>query len=236
MPGFLIAALIGGGGFLVGVVACALALRLRPRESGPARAAPAPPPAEAPEEGPHARLHRLGLVERALRAQLRRMRWADSGSPVRPELERLADQVRMLARPPRPLQARPTSPIDLVREAAEEVEALRLGKVAAAWTLLTRQPIHVDPSRARPALRELLHAGADAVGEGGRIAVRIRPSKRSSHPVAIEIEVGRSDAEPDALAYSAARAALLGQGARVEADGPVVRLELPSVPSASDEG
>jgi hypothetical protein len=149
-------------------------------------------------------------------------------------VERVAWQARMLAARPRPMQATPSSPISLLQEAAEQVEALRLGKIGVSWGLLTRQPVHVDPDRTRAAFRELLQAAADAAGEGARLAIRIHEGKREGYPVAIEIELGSHGAEPERLALLVARHLLEIQGLRLELDGPLTRVELRSLPPASD--
>ena len=132
----------------------------------------------------------------------------------------------MLVSGPRPMQAQPTSPIVLLQEAAEEVEALRLGKVNASWSVRTRQPVHVDPERARAAFRELLVAAVEAVGEGGRLALRVRQGERKGFPIEIEVEIGRRGVELESLAFLVARRVLEGQGCIVELDGTVTRVAL----------
>jgi hypothetical protein len=192
--------------------------------------------AEAPPEVTPA----TGLIERALRRPLARLRRIESlPTEVLDELERVAWQARMLRAAPRPLQARPHSPSALLESAAEQVELLRLGKVGASWTLRNRQPVHVDAARARSAFRELLTACAEEAGEGGRIALRVLPGRDARHPVALEFEVGRRGAQPDALAVLVARRLLEGQGALVETEGAVVRVHLRSVvaePARPPEG
>ena len=116
--------------------------------------------------------------------------------------------------------------VGLLQEAAEQVEALRLGKVGASWTLLTRTPVYLDPERARAAFRELLTATAEAAGEGGRLSIRIREGKSEAFPVRAEIEIGRRNAEPDQLPFLVAKHLLESQGAQVEVDTRVTRIDL----------
>jgi hypothetical protein len=143
----------------------------------------------------------------------------------------VAWQARMLNAAPRPMKAKPSSPIGLLQEAAEQVEQLRLGKVAASWGLMTRQPVHVDPERTRGAFRELLQAASDATGEGGRLAIRIHEGDAESYPVQVEIEIGRRGAEPDPLSTRVARHLLESQGARFETDATLARISLRCQPS-----
>ena len=231
MPGFLIAALIGVVGFLFGV---ALTL-LVGRDSGePAQREegldPDCSPGELDAETDRSR-HVIALIARALRDPLHLLRrGGDPGKGIA-RLERVAWRARMLASRPRPMQSQPVSPIALLQEAAQEVELVRLGKVAASWGLLTRQPVYVDPARSRAAFRELLTAAAESAGEGARIAIRIHEGCRDGYPVQIEIEVGRRGSELEALPCRVARHLLLSQGARFEVDGGVVRVELRSIPS-----
>ena len=173
----------------------------------------------------------MGLLEHAIREPLARLRRVE-GAPAETvaQLERLAWQERMLAAPARPMQARPTSPITLMEEAAKRVDLLRLGKVPASWTLRCRQPVYVDAERACAAFREILQASAEAAGSGGRLGIRILPGEESSHPVRIEVEVGLRGSEPDALALSVARKLLEAQGARVDAEGPHVHVQLRTAP------
>ncbi len=208
--------------------------RLAGRRSGrpaflpvPERAgAPAQPVAIDPADVPG---NAIALLGQALRDPLQRLRRL-TGIPVEltAHFERVAWQARMLAAGARPMQALPCSPVSLLEEAAQEVETLRLGKVQASWTLLTRQPVHVDPERTRSAFRELLTAAAGLAGEAGRVALRITPSELESHPVRVEIEIGRRGAEMDPLAAVVARHLLEAQGALFEVDGPLVRVRLRS--------
>ncbi len=226
----------------VGVTLALLRRRLphvtRAAAAPPAAAPTAAEPAEAAEL-PAEVTPATSLIERALRRPLARLRRLESfPADVLDELERVAWQARMLRAAPRPLQARPHSPSSLLESAAEQVERLRLGKVAASWTLRNRQPVHVDAERARAAFRELLSTCAEEAGEGGRIALRVLPGRDARHPVALEFEIGRRGAQPDALAVLVARRLLEGQGARVETDGALVRVHLrsvvPEAPRASE--
>jgi hypothetical protein len=233
LPGWLIAAASLALG-LVGGAALALAfLRARlPHATRPA--APAPTPA-TPAASTGVDLAEVSsgvatLLEGALRRPLARLRRLGAcPTDLVAEFERVAWQARMLRALPRPLQARPHSPIALLESAAEQVELLRLGKVPTSWTLRNRQPVLVDAERAGAALRELLTTCAAEAGEGGRIAVRILPGREPRHPVCVELEIGRRGAEPDPLALLVARRLLEGQGARVEADATLVRIELRGV-------
>lgn len=230
MPGWLIAALSLALGLVCGA-ALALAF-LRARLPHATRAvAPAVPPA-APIAATGTDLAEVStgvatLLEGALRRPLARLRRLGAcPTDLVDEFERVAWQARMLRALPRPLQARPHSPIALLESAAEQVELLRLGKVPTSWTLRNRQPVLVDGERAGAALRELLTTCAAEAGEGGRIAVRILPGREPRYPVCVELEIGRRGAEPDPLALLVARRLLEGQGARVEADATRVRIDL----------
>jgi hypothetical protein len=136
----------------------------------------------------------------------------------------------MLCSLPRPMKAHPTSPITLLQEAAESVALLRNGKVAVSWTIRDRQPVHVDAERARAAFVELLRACAEAVGEGGRLAIRILPGGDGRYPIRVEIESGRRDSETDALSVRVARRLLESQGARIACDGPLTAVSLLCLP------
>ncbi len=92
-----------------------------------------------------------------------------------------------------------------------------------------RKPVQVDVERARGAFRELLHAAVDAVGEGGRLAIRVREGEAQGYPVEVELEIGRRGAELESLAFLVARKVLEGQGARIELDGTVTRVALRSL-------
>ena len=201
LPEFAIAALIGSGSFLIGVSLTLMVIGGRRRELEPADDAGelAPPPPERStrqeEAAPPGRgAHVLTLFAHALREPLRALRRSEVPPELIARVERVAWQARMLSAAPRPMKAKPSSPIGLLQEAAEQVEWLRLGKVAASWGLMTRQPVHVDPERTRGAFRELLQAAADATGEGGRLAIRIHEGKTEGYPVQIEIEIGRRGA------------------------------------------
>ncbi len=114
----------------------------------------------------------------------------------------------------------------LLQEAAESVPRLRDGSVTAKWSLLQRQPVHVDPERARAAFRELLGGGAEAAGDGGCLGIRIQPSQESGFPVEVEVTIARRGAEIDSLSLLVARHLLEGQGARLHVDGNVARVAL----------
>ena len=226
---------------LAGVLAAFVAGLLTERWLGRRRRVPLDPPEDAiaaavattavqpADEEPAGSEHStqlLVLFSGALRDMLRVLRRANAPAETTAPVERLAWQARMLVSGPRPMQAQPTSPISLLQEAAEEVEALRLGKVNASWSVRSRQPIHVDPERARGAFRELLVAAVTAVGEGGRLAIRVRQGERRSYPVEVEIEAGRRGVELESLAFLVARRVLEGQGCQVELDGSTMRVAL----------
>jgi hypothetical protein len=192
-----------------------------PSASG--EAAPIEPPSADPSQSA------ARLLAQALRDPLQQLRRIETvPAELVARFERIGWQARMLNAAARPMQALPCSPVSLLQEAAQEVETLRLGKVQASWTLLTRQPVHVDPERTRAAFCELLAAGAALAGEEGRIGVRITPGALASHPVRVEIEIGRRGTEMDPLAARVARQLLEAQGALIEIDGPVVRVQLRS--------
>ena len=225
MPGWLIAVCIGLVGFFLGMLAGALAGPRRP--AAPVLGLP-PEPASALEgpldERPLRDAAVSALLGQALREPLRRLRRSDVDESLSSGIEHVAWQARMLASRPRPMKATPSSPEGLVQQAAERVEALRLGKVGVSWGVLTRRPVSVDAERTTGAIAELLTAAADAAGEGGRVGIRIRDSERKSFPVDIEIEIGRRGAELDTLRVTVARHLLTGQGAEFEIDGPVAHI------------
>jgi hypothetical protein len=235
LSSWLIALACGLGGLLAGAAAAALAVR-RAQRAGAAAAGrgsrgPLSGESEPTAEPPLSGRPELALLERALREPLARLRRAEGCPPELLErFERLASQFRMLTSAPRPMKARPTSPIDLLQGAAEQVTLLRLGKVGASWTLRGRQPVHVDPERATAAFRELPASSAEAEGEGGRLASRIERAGDARYPVGVEIELGRRNAEPDPLGMLVARRVLEGQGARVLSDGARTRVLLRSLP------
>ena len=182
-----------------------------------------PEPAPSPNPAPHL----LSLFAEALREPLRQLRREPARAPeVIEKLERIVRQARMLVSRPRPMQATATSPIALLQEAAEEVPLLRDGIVTASWSLLNRQPIELDPERTRAAFRELLTAGAEAASEGGRLGIKILQGRDSGFPVRIEVEIGRRGTETDSLSFLVARHLLEGQGAQVEVDGNLTRIQL----------
>jgi hypothetical protein len=242
----MIASLIGVGGLFAGVGIMLMVGRNRrgtdataqPEDiaaagaSSPGMDGVAEPEGDLPSGGG---IHLLTLVAQALRGPLLRLRSVET---IPPELiarfEHVAWQARMLTSRGRPMQAKPALPIALLQEAAEQVELLRLGKVGASWTLLTRQPVQLDPERARAAFRELFTAAVERVGEGGRLGVRISDSDDPGFPVQVEIEIGRRGSEPDPLAFLVARHLLESQGARVEQDGRVTRIYLRSVSTGLD--
>ncbi len=232
MPGWLIAACSLALGLVAGAVLALAWLRARLPHAARARRPAAATAQPAPTPAPGADLAEAStgvatLLEAALRRPLARLRRLGAcPSELLDEFERVAWQARMLRALPRPLQARPHSPIALLESAAEQVELLRLGKVPASWTLRNRQPVHVDAERASAALRELLTTCAAEAGEGGRIALRILPGREPRYPVCVELEIGRRGAEPDPLALLVARRLLEGQAARVTAEATLVRIEL----------
>lgn len=196
-----------------------------------------PEPADSLEPEPAtAAPHLISLFAEALRDPLRQLRRSEGrASEIVEQLERIAWQARMLVARPRPMQAKPASPVSLLQEAAEEVPLLRDGTVTVSWSLLNRQPLELDPERTRGALRELLAAGAAAAAAGGRIGIKILPGTESGYPVQIEVEIGQRGAETDSLSFLVARHLLEGQGARVEVDGNVTRIKLRNAACATDE-
>jgi hypothetical protein len=185
------------------------------RESG---AAPVPP-------------HLLALIGQALREPLRELKRAGAPGEVVAKLERVAWQARMLVSRPRPMRALPSSPLALLQEAAEQVPLLRDGRVGASWSVLNRQPAHVDPERMRAVFRELLATGSAEAGERGRMGIRILPGGEPGFPVQIEIEIGRRGTEVEPLALLVARHIVQSQGGRLEVDGAVTRIHLRSAPA-----
>ena len=169
----------------------------------------------------------IALIGEAMREPLRQLRRAgDVPSDALDRLERVAWQMRMLVARPRPMRAAPTSPISLLQEAAEQIPLLRDGSVGASWSLLNRQPVHVDPERMRAAFRALLESGAELAGEGGRIGIKILRGDTQGFPVQIEIEIGRRGTELDALSMIVTRHLIESQGGRIEIDGNMTRVFL----------
>ena len=242
MPGWLIASLLGIGGFAAGALAMALVMRERRLggdldQDGLLPEQPAPPEGEARDEQPerpNGGLHLVGLIAQALRPPLLRLRRESVAPVLIEEFEHVAWQARMLGARPRPMQAQPSSPIALLQEAAEQVEVLRLGKVMASWTLRTRAPVYVDPERTRAAFRELLAASASAAGEGGRLSVRVHAGEDEAFPVRVEVEIMRKRAEPEPLAFLVAKHLLESQGARIVPDGRVTRVDLRCIVTETD--
>jgi hypothetical protein len=192
-----------------------VAVRDAVEESAPVRASAAP--------------HLLALIADAMRDPLQKLRRnAEVPRDALELLERIAWQTRMLVAKPRPMRAAPTSPISLLQEAAEQIPLLRDGSVGASWSLLNRQPVHVDADRMRAAFRCLLLAGAELAGEGGRLGIRILQGGASGFPVQIEIEIGRRGTELDPLSLLVTRHLIEGQGGRIELDGNVTRILLRS--------
>ena len=228
LPGFVLVAMIGAGAFMVGVGLTLLFGQMRRTPLELPDALFSLPEGEGYEPVSAKSAANLALIGGALREPIRALRRAEVPADLVAGLERASWQARMLASRPRPMRAKPTSPIATLQDAAQEVEALRLGKVALSWSLLTRQPVHVDPDRARSGFRELLKGAANAVGEGGRIAIRVHEGARERFPVRVEIEIGRRGAEPEVLPYRVARHLLEEHGAEVALDGPTVRVDLPS--------
>ena len=169
----------------------------------------------------------IALIGEAMREPLRQLRRAtDVPAEALDRLERVAWQMRMLVARPRPMRAAPTSPISLLQEAAEQIPLLRDGSVGASWSLLNRQPVHVDAERMRAAFRALLESGAELAGEGGRIGIKILRGEASGFPVQIEIEIGRRGTELDALSMLVTRHLIESQGGRIEIDGNMTRVYL----------
>jgi hypothetical protein len=208
-----------------------LAWWLAPRRTGREPDAGAAPPEDpvarpAEEASPPPPPHLISLISQALREPLRELRRTGAAPRVRAQLERLGWQMRMLVAPARPMRAVPASPLALLQEAAAEVPLLRDGRVTASWSILNRQPAHVDPERMRAAFRELLASGADLAGERGRMGIKILPGPEPGYPVQIEIEIGRRGSEADALAMLVARQIVEAQGGRLETDGAITRIRL----------
>lgn len=227
-------------GFAVGAVAAFVALR---RGAGrepvaPASAALEPAPlavVPAPSEPQGVEVaapppHLLTLIGQALREPLRELKRAEAPAEVIAKLERIAWQARMLVAPPRPMRALPSSPLSLLQEAAEQVPLLRDGKVGASWSVLNRQPAHVDPERMRAVFRELLTTGSAEAGDRGRVGIRILQGVEPGYPVQIEIEIGRRGTEVEPLALIVARHIVETQGGRLDVDGAVTRIHLRSAP------
>ena len=169
----------------------------------------------------------IALIGEAMREPLRQLRRAGNvPGDALDRLERVAWQMRMLVARPRPMRAAPTSPISLLQEAAEQIPLLRDGSVGASWSLLNRQPVHVDPERMRAAFRALLESGAELAGEGGRIGIKILRGEAQGFPVQIEIEIGRRGTELDALSMLVTRHLIESQGGRIEIDGNMTRVYL----------
>jgi hypothetical protein len=194
-----------------------VAVRERVDDTAPARAVGAAPP------------HLLTLIADAMRDPLQKLRRSQEVPRDALELlERIAWQTRMLVSRPRPMRAAPTSPIALLQEAAEQIPLLRDGSVGASWSLLNRQPVHVDADRMRAAFRCLLLAGAELAGEGGRLGIKIQPGGAAGFPVQIEMEIGRRGTELDPFSLLVARHLIEGQGGRIDLDGNVTRILLRS--------
>jgi len=171
--------------------------------------------------------HLIALIADAIREPLRQLRRTkETPLDAVARLERLAWQTRMLVARPRPMRAAPVSPIALLQEAAEQIPLLRDGSVGASWSLLNRQPVHVDSDRMRGAFRALLETGAEIAGPGGRVGIKILPGKVAGYPVQIEIEIGRRGAELDPLSQTVTRHLVESQGGKLELDGNVTRILL----------
>ncbi len=169
----------------------------------------------------------ISLIARGMQEPLNALRRVeDFPTDLLRQFERLAWQTRMVVAPARPMKAQPASPVTLLQEAVEESDLLSEGKVGASWSLSTREPVQIDPERARSAFRELLTAAARSSGEGGKIAIRVFPCDATGFAVQVEIEIGRPGGEPDPLAFLVARHLLESQGAQVELDSAIVRILL----------
>ncbi len=221
-------------GFAAGAAAALFAASRRTPAPPPERplellAAPverAGEPAGTETPGADAPPHLLALFATALRGPLRELRRLPAAGEPLARLEQLAWQLRMLTSRPRPMKAQPVSPLALLQEAAEEVPQLREGKVGASWSILNRQPAHIDPERMRGAFRELLASGAELAGAEGRMGIRILQGSDEGYPVEIEIEIGRRGSEPDSLSLLVARHIVEGQGGRLDIDGGITRIRL----------
>jgi hypothetical protein len=164
--------------------------------------------------------HLVALLGHAIREPLKHLRrLRECPREALAQLEHLAWQTRMIVAHPRPMQSKLVAPLAILQEAAQQVPALRDGRVGASWSLMNRQPVQVDPERAEAAFREILMASAAICGERGRLAIRILPGDDASYPVRVEVEIGRPGAEADPLAFLVARHLLESQGGRVETDG-----------------
>jgi hypothetical protein len=236
----MIETLLGLGGFLAGA-GCAWGVLRRKRAPTMVAATPVqleivpePKPLAAVREiAPERELegkappHLIALIGDAIREPLRQLRRSgEVPSDALQRLERIAWQMRMLVARPRPMRAAPTSPISLLQEAAEQIPLLRDGSVGASWSLLNRQPVHVDPERMLAAFRALLESGAELAGEGGRIGIKILRGESAGFPVQIEIEIGRRGTELDPLAMLVTRHLIESQGGRIEIDGNMTRVFL----------
>lgn len=169
----------------------------------------------------------IALIGDAIREPLRQLRRSgEVPGDILARLERISWQTKMLVARPRPMHAAPTSPIALLQEAAEQIPLLRDGSVGASWSVLNRQPVHVDPERMRAAFRALLESGAELAGEGGRIGIKILRGEAQGFPVQIEIEIGRRGTELDPLAMLVTRHLIESQGGRIEIDGNMTRVSL----------
>ncbi len=243
--------LIAFGGMLFGLGLALLALRqLRGRPAAPRTAlphAPLPPlqtlgrlESSAPMSDTRTGLA-LRLASEALRGPLRQLRRA-GGVPPEPveELAELARQLRLLVASPRAMRTLPTSPMQLLEKAAEQVPVLRLGKIPISWSLLCRQPVEVDAARAEAGFAELLRAAAVGAGAGGRLGVKVVAGKRPRYPVRVEIEVGSRGADAEPLAILVGRHLLEAQGALVEEDGRTLCVSListqPDTPAPQELG
>jgi hypothetical protein len=233
-------------GFAAGAVVAFVLLQRRSQGEVRAPAEPVPEGAHAlamvaaEVEGPPERAlgavppppHLLALLAQALREPLRELKRAQASEEVIAKLERVAWQARMLVSRPRPMRALPSSPLSLLQEAAEQVPLLRDGRVGASWSVLNRQPAHVDPERMRAVFRELLTTGSAEAGERGRMGIRILPGSEPGYPVQIELEIGRRGTEVEPLALLVARHIVETQGGRLDVDGAVTRIHLRSAPPA----
>jgi hypothetical protein len=175
--------------------------------------------------------HLLALIVQAMREPLRELKRAQAPAEAIARLERVAWQARMLVSRPRPMRALPSSPLALLQEAAEQVPLLRDGRVGASWSVLNRQPVHVDPERMRAVFRELLATGSAEAGEKGRMGIRILQGSEPGYPVQIELEIGRRGTEVEPLALLVARHIVDTQGGRLDVDGAITRIHLRSAPA-----
>mgnify|MGYP000223122012 CR=1 FL=1 len=67
-------------------------------------------------------------------------------------------------------------------------------------------------------------------------SIRIHPGPSEAFPVRAEIEIGRRNAEPDQLPFLVAKHLLEAQGAVVEIDGRMTRIDLRCIVAEREVG